>query len=80
MAKFNINGKVHDVQVEGDTPLLWVIRPQAKAATVVVTSPDFGGGVGAQTICAVGPSVMNAIHAETGRPLRSLRLKNLKLV
>ena len=28
MAKLNINGKVHDVQVEADTPLLWVIREQ----------------------------------------------------
>ena len=24
MAKLNINGKVRDVQVEADTPLLWV--------------------------------------------------------
>jgi len=28
MAKLNINGKVHDVQAEDDTPLLWVIREQ----------------------------------------------------
>ncbi len=28
MAKLNINGKVRDVQVEGATPLLWVIREQ----------------------------------------------------
>ena len=28
MAKLNINGRIRDVQVEGDTPLLWVIREQ----------------------------------------------------
>ena len=28
MAKLNVNGKVHDVAVEADTPLLWVIREQ----------------------------------------------------
>ncbi|MFI5280800.1 MAG: (2Fe-2S)-binding protein, partial [Gemmatimonadales bacterium] len=28
MAKLNVNGKVQDVQVEADTPLLWVIREQ----------------------------------------------------
>jgi isoquinoline 1-oxidoreductase alpha subunit len=28
MAKLNINGKVRDVQVEPDTPLLWVLREQ----------------------------------------------------
>ena len=29
MAKLNINGKVHDVQAEDDTPLLWVIRERS---------------------------------------------------
>jgi len=28
MAKLNINGKVTEVKIEGDTPLLWVIREQ----------------------------------------------------
>jgi isoquinoline 1-oxidoreductase alpha subunit len=28
MAKLNINGSVRDVEVEADTPLLWVIREQ----------------------------------------------------
>ena len=28
MAKLNINGRTRDVQVEADTPLLWVIREQ----------------------------------------------------
>ena len=51
-----------------------------KVETVIVPTYDFWGGVGEPTICVVAPSVLNAIHAATGRPVRSLPLKNLKLV
>jgi isoquinoline 1-oxidoreductase beta subunit len=51
-----------------------------KVETVLVPTHDFWGGVGEPTICVVAPSVMNAIYAATGKPVRSLPLKNVKLV
>ena len=48
MAKLNINGKVRDVEVEGDTPLLWVIREQ-----VGLTGTKYGCGVAQCGACSV---------------------------
>jgi isoquinoline 1-oxidoreductase alpha subunit len=48
MAQLNINGKVVDVQVEPDTPLLWVIREQ-----VGLTGTKYGCGVAQCGACAV---------------------------
>ena len=50
-----------------------------KVETVIVPTHDFWGGVGEPTICVVTPSVLNAIHAATGRPVRTLPLKHVKL-
>jgi len=48
MARLNINGKVHDVQVEDGTPLLWVIREQ-----VGLTGTNYGCGVAQCGACSV---------------------------
>jgi len=48
MAKLNINGKVRDVAVEADTPLLWVIREQ-----VGLTGTKYGCGVAQCGACSV---------------------------
>jgi isoquinoline 1-oxidoreductase subunit alpha len=48
VAKLNINGKTRDVQVEEDTPLLWVIREQ-----VGLTGTKYGCGVAQCGACSV---------------------------
>jgi isoquinoline 1-oxidoreductase subunit alpha len=48
MARLNINGKVVDVQVEPDTPLLWAIREQ-----VGLTGTKYGCGVAQCGACSV---------------------------
>ncbi len=47
-----------------------------KVETVIAPTYDFWGGVGEPTICVVAPSVLNAIYAAIGKPVRSLPLKN----
>jgi isoquinoline 1-oxidoreductase beta subunit len=56
------------------------IAEMPKIETAIVPTYDFWGGVGEPTICVTAPAVLNAIHAATGRPVRSLPLKNVKLV
>ena len=63
-----------------DTYQVLRINEMPKVETVLVPSYDFWGGVGEPTICVVTPAVMNAIYAATGKPVRSLPLKNVKLV
>ena len=48
MAKLNVNGKTVDVNVEDDTPLLWVLREQ-----VGLTGTKYGCGVAQCGACSV---------------------------
>jgi isoquinoline 1-oxidoreductase alpha subunit len=66
MAKLNINGKLRDVQVEDDTPLLWVIREQ-----VGLTGTKYGCGVAQCGACSVH------INGEVKRSC-SIKVRELK--
>ena len=48
MIQLNINGRLHQVEVESDTPLLWVIREQ-----VGLTGTKYGCGVAQCGACTV---------------------------
>src|SRR5262249_17793389 len=63
-----------------DTYQIMRLAEMPKVETVIVNTGDFWGGVGEPTICVVAPAVINAIHAAIGRPVRSLPLKNVKLI
>jgi isoquinoline 1-oxidoreductase beta subunit len=68
------NGRVAELNF--DTYRVARLAQMPKVETVIVPTYDFGGGVGEPTICVVVPAVLNAIHAATGKPVRSLPLKN----
>ena len=72
------NGRMVDLNF--DTYELLRLAEMPKVETVIVPTHDFWGGVGEPTICVVAPAVLNAIYAATGKPVRSLPLKNVKLV
>jgi aerobic-type carbon monoxide dehydrogenase small subunit (CoxS/CutS family) len=73
MMKLTINGKTHMVDVEGDTPLLWVIRDD-----VGLTGTKFGCGVGACGACTVllegepTRSCMLPVSAVSGRSITTI--------
>ena len=57
MTKLNVNGRVHEVQADPDTPLLWVIREQ-----LGMTGTKYGCGIAQCGACTV--------HID-GAPVRS---------
>jgi isoquinoline 1-oxidoreductase beta subunit len=63
-----------------DTYQMLRLAEMPKVETIIVPTYDFWGGIGEPTISVVSPAVLNAIHAATGKPVRSLPLKNVKLV
>ena len=71
------NGRMKEVNF--DNYEIMRLAEMPKVETVIVPTYDFWGGVGEPTISVVAPAVLNAIFAATGKPVRSLPLKNLKL-
>ena len=55
-----VNGQAHNVDVDGDTPLLWTLRD-----SLGITGPKFGCGVAACGACTV--------HID-GQPMRSCQI------
>jgi isoquinoline 1-oxidoreductase subunit beta len=73
-----LNGRMTELNF--DRYQLLRLAEMPKVETVIVPSYDFWGGVGEPTISVVTPAVLNALFAATGKPVRSLPLKNVKLV
>jgi isoquinoline 1-oxidoreductase beta subunit len=73
-----LNGRMTELNFDRYQLLRLAEMPQVE--TVIVPSYDFWGGVGEPTISVVTPAVLNAVFAATGKPVRSLPLKNVKLV
>jgi isoquinoline 1-oxidoreductase subunit beta len=71
------DGRMTDINF--DRYQIMRLAEMPKVETVIVPTYDFWGGVGEPTICVTAPAVLNAIYAATGRPVRSLPLKNVKL-
>ena len=55
------------------------LEEMPKVESVLVPSGGFWGGIGEPTISVAAPAVLNAIYAATGKPVRTLPLKNVKL-
>jgi isoquinoline 1-oxidoreductase alpha subunit len=66
MARLKINGKVRDIQVEGDTPLLWVLREQAG-----LTGTKYGCGVAQCGACSV--HINGAVQRSCAMPVSALK-------
>jgi isoquinoline 1-oxidoreductase alpha subunit len=65
MAKLNINGKVREVKVEDDTPLLWALREQ-----VGLTGTKYGCGVAQCGSCSV--HINGEVRRSCATPVGSL--------
>ena len=72
------NGRMTELNFDRYQILRLAEMPRVE--TVIVPSYDFWGGVGEPTISVVTPAVLNGVFAATGKPVRALPLKNVKLV
>src|SRR5207247_3875803 len=75
MAKLNVNGKLRNVAVEPDTPLLWAIREQ-----VGLTGTKYGCGVAQCGACSVhiNGEVMRSCSVRVGDVKASDRIVTIE--
>ena len=60
-----VNGQTHSVDVDGDTPLLWVLRD-----VLGMTGTKFGCGI---ALCGAHPSNLGSSAARTRLPVPGVR-------
>jgi isoquinoline 1-oxidoreductase alpha subunit len=70
MARLNINGRSREVDVEGDTPLLWALREQ-----VGLTGTKYGCGVAQCGSCSV--HVNGEVRRSCSLPISALKPTDL---
>ena len=68
--KLNVNGRVHDVQVEGEMPLLWVLRDELK-----MHGTKYGCGIAQCGSCTV--HIDGAPARACATPVSSVGNKNV---
>jgi isoquinoline 1-oxidoreductase subunit alpha len=75
MAQLNINGRTYNVEVERDTPLLWVIREQ-----VGLTGTKYGCGVAQCGACSVhiDGAVQRSCTIRVGDPRETDRIVTIE--
>ena len=66
MAKLNVNGRMRDLDVEADTPLLWALREQAG-----LTGTKYGCGVAQCGSCSV--HINGEVRRSCSIPVGSLK-------
>jgi hypothetical protein len=75
MAALNINGQTHQIDVEPDTPLLWVLRD-----TIGLTGTKYGCGIAQCGACTVHLDGWQCAHVRcrsaSPRVSRSRQLKD----
>jgi CO/xanthine dehydrogenase Mo-binding subunit len=67
MIKLTTNGKMYQVDVSPDVPLLWIIREHLQ-----LPGTKYGCGIGEPGLPPAGPAVANAAFRASGARVRHL--------